>query len=139
MALVQGFTPVILVQGSTLITGPQVCVCSLCPTLCHLMDCSPPGFCPWNFPGKNTGVGCHFLLQENLPSPGIGCASPTVEGRFFKAPRMCNIRQCCRYLIILSIFWYYKFCLGYFFFTLIDFCSIWGASLWCLNSLERLC
>ena len=22
--------------------------------------------CPWDFPGKNTGVGCHFLLQ--LPS-----------------------------------------------------------------------
>ena len=21
-----------------------------------------PG-CPWDFPGKNTGVGCHFLLQ----------------------------------------------------------------------------
>ena len=20
-------------------------------------------FCPWNFPGKNTGAGCHFLLQ----------------------------------------------------------------------------
>ena len=19
--------------------------------------------CPWNYPGKNTGVGCHFLLQ----------------------------------------------------------------------------
>ena len=19
--------------------------------------------CPWDFPGKNTGVGCHFLLQ----------------------------------------------------------------------------
>ena len=19
--------------------------------------------CPWNFPGKNTGVGCHFLFQ----------------------------------------------------------------------------
>ena len=19
--------------------------------------------CPWEFPGKNTGVGCHFLLQ----------------------------------------------------------------------------
>ena len=28
------------------------------------MDCSMPGsFCPWDFPGKNTGVGCHFLLQ----------------------------------------------------------------------------
>ena len=23
-------------------------------------------FCPWNSPGKNTGVGCHFLLQWNL-------------------------------------------------------------------------
>ena len=20
-------------------------------------------FCPWDSPGKNTGVGCHFLLQ----------------------------------------------------------------------------
>ena len=28
------------------------------------MDDSPPdSSCPWNFPGKNTGVGCHFLLQ----------------------------------------------------------------------------
>ena len=35
-----------------------------CPTLCDLVDCSPLGFsCPWDFPGKNTGVGCHFLLQ----------------------------------------------------------------------------
>ena len=23
--------------------------------------------CPWNFPGKNTGVGCHFLLQDIFP------------------------------------------------------------------------
>ena len=28
------------------------------------MDCSPPdSFHPWNFLGKSTGVGCHFLLQ----------------------------------------------------------------------------
>ena len=28
------------------------------------MDYSPPGFSVlWIFPGKNTGVGCHFLLQ----------------------------------------------------------------------------
>ena len=29
------------------------------------MDCSLPGsqepLSPWNFPGKSTGVGCHFL------------------------------------------------------------------------------
>ena len=33
-----------------------------CPTLCDPMDGSPPGS-PWDSPGKNTGVGCHFLLQ----------------------------------------------------------------------------
>ena len=30
---------------------------------------------PWDFPGKNTGMGCHFLLQ-GLPDPGIKPASP---------------------------------------------------------------
>ena len=84
-----------------------------CPTLCDLMDCSPPGssvhgilqarilewvvspfsnacmqacsvalvvsdsvqphgqqptrlLCPWDFLGKSTGVGCHFLLQSGV-------------------------------------------------------------------------
>ena len=27
--------------------------------------------CPWNFPGKNTGVGCHFLLQGIFPTRGL--------------------------------------------------------------------
>ena len=26
--------------------------------------------CPWDFPGKNTGLGCHFLLQEIFPTQG---------------------------------------------------------------------
>ena len=35
-----------------------------CPTLCDLIDGSPPGSpCPWDSPGKNIGVSCHFLLQ----------------------------------------------------------------------------
>ena len=34
-----------------------------CPTLCNATDSSPPGSRPWDSPGKNTGVGCHFLLQ----------------------------------------------------------------------------
>ena len=33
-----------------------------CPTLCDPIDGSPPGSHPWDSPGKNTGVGCHFLL-----------------------------------------------------------------------------
>ena len=32
-----------------------------CLTLCDPIDGSPPG--SWDSPGKNTGVGCHFLLQ----------------------------------------------------------------------------
>ena len=36
-----------------------------CPTLCDPIDGSPPGspVPPWDSPGNNTGVGCHFLLQ----------------------------------------------------------------------------
>ena len=26
---------------------------------------------PWNFPGKNMGVGCHFLLQVIFPTQGL--------------------------------------------------------------------
>ena len=26
--------------------------------------------CPWNSPGKNTGVGCHALLQGIFPTQG---------------------------------------------------------------------
>ena len=31
-----------------------------CPTLCDAATRLP---CPWDSPCKNTGVGCHFLLQ----------------------------------------------------------------------------
>ena len=32
-----------------------------CPTLCDPMDTGL--LCPWDFLGKSTGVGCHFLLH----------------------------------------------------------------------------
>ena len=35
-----------------------------CPTLCNPHRRQPTRLClPWDSPGKNTGVGCHFLLQ----------------------------------------------------------------------------
>ena len=42
----------------------------LCLTLCDPMDCGPPSrlLCPWDSPGKNTGVGCHALLQGIFPT-----------------------------------------------------------------------
>ena len=33
------------------------------PTLCAPIDGSPPGSASLDSPGKNTGVGCHCLLQ----------------------------------------------------------------------------
>ena len=39
-------------------------VTQLCPTLCNPMDCSLLDCpCPWDSPGKDTGVGSHSLLQ----------------------------------------------------------------------------
>ena len=40
----------------------------------------------WSYPGKNTGVSCHFFLQGNLPNAGIkptSLTSPALVGGFF--------------------------------------------------------
>ena len=38
-----------------------------CPTLCNTLVCGQLRLlCPWDFSGKNTGVGYHFLLQRIL-------------------------------------------------------------------------
>ena len=34
---------------------------------------------PWASQGKNIGVGCHALLQGNLPNPGTAPRSPTLQ------------------------------------------------------------
>ena len=41
--------------------------------------------CPWDSPGKNTGVGCHFLLQGIFPAsqPRNRTSSPAMAGTFF--------------------------------------------------------
>ena len=56
--------------GSFVKTQPSqclLCVCSVtqwCLTLMWPHGLQPTRFlCPWDFPGKNTRVGCHFLLQ----------------------------------------------------------------------------
>ena len=44
-------------------------VAQSCLTLCDPMDCSPPG-------SSIHGVGCHFLLQEIFPTPGLNPGVP---------------------------------------------------------------
>ena len=60
-----------------------VCVCvavlvaQLCPTLYELMDCRLPGSSVHgDSPGKNTGVGCHTLLQGTFPTQGSNPGLP---------------------------------------------------------------
>ena len=64
-------------------TGPKSRTCGLLFSLLVVSDSAtpwtvaptpPPGSSPWDSPGKNTGVGCHSLLQgifltqgSNLP------------------------------------------------------------------------
>ena len=62
-------------------------VAQSCLTLYDPMDSSPPGsFVHGDSPGKNTGVGCHFLLQGIFPNPGIepvSLMSPALAGASF--------------------------------------------------------
>ena len=41
------------------------CACSV------LSDSATRLLCPWDSPGKNTGVGCHALLQGIFPTQGL--------------------------------------------------------------------
>ena len=61
---------------------PSMClVAQSCATLCDPMNCSPPGSSVHvDSPGKFlAGVGCHALLQRNLPNPGIEPRYPALQ------------------------------------------------------------
>ena len=46
-------------------------------SFCNPMDCSPPGSSVHaDSPGKNTGVGCHALLQRIFPTQGSNPGLP---------------------------------------------------------------
>ena len=47
----------------------DVCVCSVVSDSLRPNELYPVSLlCLWNFPGKNTGVSCHFLLQGIFPT-----------------------------------------------------------------------
>ena len=70
-----------------------------CPTLCDSMDCSLPGSSVCDFPGKNTGVGCHFPLQLLLWwVPKDNFKNFTIPSTFIKLAFFCKEK-----LLIFSI------------------------------------
>ena len=61
----------------------KVKVAQLRPTLCDPMDCSLPGpSVHGGSPGKNTGVGCHALLQGICTTQGLN-PGLHIAGGFF--------------------------------------------------------
>ena len=74
-------------------TGPLLCISFLNPSSSHCSEVrsvvfnflqplrlQPARFlCPWNSPRKNTGVGCHSLLQGDLPDPGTDLRSSALQ------------------------------------------------------------
>ena len=80
-------------------------VTQLGPALCYPMWLARL-LCPWDFSGKNTGVGCHFLLQGIFPTKGWEPTSPALQagssfaGAFFTVEPpgkeiTCNVGDLC--------------------------------------------
>ena len=79
-----------IVHGeSKWISRKRACwVTQSCVILCDPMDCSPARLlCPWDFPGWNTAVGCHFLLLGIFPTQGSNpCLSLLLQGQATSLP-----------------------------------------------------
>ena len=59
------------------ISSSAIPFAQLCPTFCNPMDCSPPGSSVHgDSPNKNTGVGCHAVLQGIFPTQGSNSGLP---------------------------------------------------------------
>ena len=65
---------VLVIQSCSTLCDPMVCMSSCCCCCCWVTSVVSDSVrphrwqptrlhCPWDSPGKNTGVGCHFLLQ----------------------------------------------------------------------------
>ena len=69
----------------------RVCVCVLSCSVVSISSLQPFGLyptrllCPWNFPGKNTGMGCYSLLQGSSWPRDWTLVSyvSCIAGRFF--------------------------------------------------------
>ena len=77
--------PVLLAtEFSNLTLSSSLCACMLSHfshvlTLGDPTDCRPPGSSVRGMLQKNTGVGCHFLLQGIFPTQGSNPGSPALQ------------------------------------------------------------
>ena len=68
---------VVVVECVCVCASTHVCVCSVMSNSLQPRRLRPARLlCPWNLPGKNTGVGCHFLLQSIFQTQGSNLCLP---------------------------------------------------------------
>ena len=75
------------------------------PTLCDTVDCSLPGSSAHgDAPGRDTRVGCHFLLQRTFQTQGLNlsplCLLHREAGSLPLAPHVEWIRNRYSYLLV---------------------------------------
>ena len=56
---------------------------------------------PWDSPGEKTGVGCHALLQGDLPDPGMEPRSPALQADSLlsEPPGLFYLQVFCKYFL----------------------------------------
>ena len=74
LVTMHNFYPLSFFSSYCMCVDVCVCVTQSYPTLCHPVNCSPPGSSVHGIlPGKNTRVGCNFLLQIFLTQGSNPC------------------------------------------------------------------
>ena len=94
-----------------------VCVCARARARARLAMSNAPRphwtvahqlLCPWDFPGKNTGVGCHFLLQGTFPARGsnmpLFCFQHWQLDPLLLVPPRKPMAMCIFYILFLMVF-----------------------------------
>ena len=82
-----------------------------CLTLCKPMDCNLARFlCPWDSPGKNTRVGCHFLLQGSFQPRGQTCVSCISSIGRWSLYHWVTYRYSKEYLLQFVVSWTFTWC-----------------------------
>ena len=58
---------------------------------------------PWDFPGKSTGVGCHFLLQRIFPTQGSNPGLPHYRQTLYCLSHQGSIYYIVKYNILIIL------------------------------------
>ena len=86
--------------------GCAVVSCSVVSNSLRPHELQPARFLyPWNPPGKNTGVGCHALIQGNLPNPGIEFRSHALQADLYCMSHKGSPLKCYFFFLILKHVW----------------------------------